>query len=192
MTALPPWRAYLVSVVSVASATAMMWALQASLHHSFLVFFIAAVTASAMAGGRRPAAFAIFLSMLGYSAVAVLAGHARFGSQQIEIEVVLLTTSSLIAFLILRQQEARKRLAAVVLELQKAVEEVRTLRGMIPICASCKKIRDDAGYWIALERYIQERTYAQFTHGMCKECILEHYPDVYPELFPSEKPVGKH
>ena len=182
----PRWRAYLLAFVSVAAATLLMWALQASLHHSFLVFFIAAVTITALAGGGRPAAFAILLSMLGYPSVSVLAEGAKFGWQQIEIEIVLLVTSSIVAWLAIRQQEVQKRLATVVVELQKALEEVRTLRGMIPICASCKKIRDDHGSWIALERYIQERTYANFTHGMCKECILKHYPDVYPELFPEE------
>ena len=186
MSALPPWRVALLAVVSVATATVMMWALQASLHHSFLVFFIAAVAITALAGGRLAAAFAIVLSMLAYPAV-VLSGGARFGFQQVEIEFVLLVTSGVIAWLAIRQQEARKRLAAVVLELQQALEEVRTLRGMIPICAACKKIRDDQGYWVALERYIQERTYARFTHGMCKECIMEYYPEVYPELFPNEE-----
>jgi K+-sensing histidine kinase KdpD len=187
MSALPPWRVALLAVVSVATATVMMWALQEFLHHSFLVFFIAAVAITALAGGRLAAAFAIVLSMLAYPAVAVLSGGARFGFQQIEIEFVLLVTSGVIAWLAIRQQEARKRLAAVVLELQQALEEVRTLRGMIPICAACKKIRDDQGYWVALERYIQERTYARFTHGMCKECIMEYYPEVYPELFPNEE-----
>ena len=184
----PPWRAYPLAVVFVATATALMWALQSTLHHSFLVFFIAAITITALAGGRGPAVLAILLSMLSYSSVSVLAGGAKFGWQQIEIEIVLLVASSTIAWLAIRQQEARNRLAAVVVELQKALEEVRTLRGMIPICASCKNIRDDQGYWIALERYIQERTYAKFTHGMCRECILKHYPDVYPELFP-ENPL---
>src|SRR3954470_3443606 len=187
MAALPPWRASLLAVVSVAMATLLMWALQASLHHSFLVFFIAAVAITALAGGRLAAVFAIVLSMVAYSAVSKLSVGAGFGFQQMEIEFVLLVTSGVIAWLAIWQQEARRRLGAVVLELQQALEEVRTLRGMIPICASCKKIRDDQGYWIALEGYIQERTYAHFTHGMCKECIFKHYPEVYPELFPGEE-----
>jgi K+-sensing histidine kinase KdpD len=186
MPAFPSWRSYLLALFSVATATLFMWMLQASLHHSFLVFFIAAVAVTALAGGLRPAIFAMGLSMLSYWAVSMLPAGAKFGLLQSEVEAVLLVTSSLIILLAVRQQEARKRLAAVVIELQKALEEVRTLRGMIPICASCKKIRDDDGYWIAPERYIQERTYARFTHGMCKECILKHYPEIYPELFPAD------
>jgi hypothetical protein len=185
MAALPPWRAALLAIVSVATATVVMWALQASLHRSFLVFFVAATAFSALAGGRRAAALAIILSMVAYPAVSLLSG-AGFGFPQVEVELVLLLTSGLIAWFGIREQESRRKLAQVIVELQQALEEVRTLRGMIPICASCKKIRDDHGYWIALERYIQERTYAQFTHGMCRECILKYYPEVYPQLFPGE------
>src|SRR5437588_10384385 len=113
MAALPPWRAVLLAIISVAVATLSMWALQESLHHSFLVFFIAAVTITAVAGGRWPAIFAIILSMLAYPAVAIFSGGARFGFQQFEIEVVLLVTSGVIAWLAIRQQEGRKRLAGV-------------------------------------------------------------------------------
>jgi hypothetical protein len=61
---------------------------------------------------------------------------------------------------------------------------VKTLRGLLPICSGCKKIRDDAGFWVEVERYIQERTDAQFTHGMCRECLKEWYPTAYKEMFP--------
>lgn len=55
-------------------------------------------------------------------------------------------------------------------ELQKALENIRTLKGLIPICAWCKKIRNDEGYWMKLEMYLREHTEAEFTHGMCPEC----------------------
>jgi len=57
-----------------------------------------------------------------------------------------------------------------------ALEEIKTLRGIIPICASCKNIRDRAGYWNQLEAYISDRTEAQFTHGICPECCERLYP----------------
>jgi hypothetical protein len=54
--------------------------------------------------------------------------------------------------------------------LQKAISEVKTLTGLLPICASCKKIRNDNGYWQRIEEYIVNHSDAQFTHGICQEC----------------------
>jgi CheY-like chemotaxis protein len=62
-------------------------------------------------------------------------------------------------------------------ELQYALKDIRTLSGLIPICASCKKIRDDKGYWNQVEEYIEERSDAQFSHGICPKCRDELYPD---------------
>lgn len=55
---------------------------------------------------------------------------------------------------------------------------MRILSGLIPICSSCKKIRDDHGYWNRLEEFIHEHTNADFTHGVCPECAGELYPEV--------------
>jgi GAF domain-containing protein len=60
--------------------------------------------------------------------------------------------------------------------LQKALDEVKTLRGIIPICASCKQIRDDKGYWRQVERYISDHTDAEFSHGICPECMTKLNP----------------
>jgi sensor domain CHASE-containing protein len=62
-------------------------------------------------------------------------------------------------------------------ELQEALEEVKTLSGLLPICAHCKKIRDDKGYWNNLEGYIENHSYASFSHGMCPECSDDLYGD---------------
>ena len=55
--------------------------------------------------------------------------------------------------------------------LQQALDEVRTLRGIVPICAYCKKIRDDAGYWSQVEKYVSDHTEAKFSHGICPACF---------------------
>jgi PAS domain S-box-containing protein len=59
----------------------------------------------------------------------------------------------------------------IIFELQEALTQIKTLKGLIPICAWCKKIRDDSGYWKQLESYLQEHSEADFTHGMCEECF---------------------
>ncbi|MBU0678651.1 MAG: hypothetical protein KJ626_11100 [Verrucomicrobia bacterium] len=74
-----------------------------------------------------------------------------------------------------KEIERRKKAEA---ELQKALSEVKTLRGMIPICAGCKSIRNDQGYWQRIESYIQEHSEAEFSHGLCPECMKKYYSDL--------------
>lgn len=71
-------------------------------------------------------------------------------------------------------EEAREKL---ILELQEAISKVKTLSGMLPICSSCKKIRNDKGYWTQIESYVQDHSAAEFSHGICPECIIKLYPD---------------
>jgi PAS domain S-box-containing protein len=75
-------------------------------------------------------------------------------------------------------------------ELRDALSQVRKLSGMLPICASCKKIRDDQGYWQQVEAYITTHSEAEFSHGVCPECAKKLYPDYYEEMYPKED--GKH
>lgn len=74
-----------------------------------------------------------------------------------------------------RIEERREKLIS---ELQAALSEVKTLRGIIPICANCKKVRDDEGYWQQVEKYIQDRSEAAFSHSICHECAKKIYPDI--------------
>lgn len=67
----------------------------------------------------------------------------------------------------------------VIEDLQKALAKVRTLDGLLPICANCKKIRDDSGYWNRLEKYIQERSDAEFSHSICPDCAYQLYGDTF-------------
>jgi Ca2+/Na+ antiporter len=67
-------------------------------------------------------------------------------------------------------------------EREKAIQEVRVLRGFLPICSSCKKIRDDRGYWTQIEGYIKEHSEAEFTHSICPECAEKLYPDFYKKM----------
>ena len=66
-------------------------------------------------------------------------------------------------------------------ELQQALREVKVLKGLVPICASCKKIRNDQGFWQQLEEYLQQHSEAEFSHGLCTPCIKKLYPGVYAD-----------
>ncbi|MCJ7492626.1 MAG: hypothetical protein MUP68_00115 [Deltaproteobacteria bacterium] len=71
-----------------------------------------------------------------------------------------------------RIEEEREKLVG---ELQKALSEVKKLSGFLPICASCKKIRDDKGYWRQIEAYIRDHSEAEFSHGICPDCAKKLY-----------------
>jgi len=62
-------------------------------------------------------------------------------------------------------------------ELKEALETIKKLEGILPICAKCKKIRDDKGNWIQMEKYIRDRSEARFSHSICPECAKKLYPD---------------
>lgn len=67
-------------------------------------------------------------------------------------------------------------------ELEEALTEIKTLRGILPICASCKKIRDDKGYWQQIELYIAHRSDALFSHGICPDCAKSLYPEIANDI----------
>lgn len=69
-------------------------------------------------------------------------------------------------------------LADKVDELGRALDQIKTLRGIVPICASCKMIRDDKGFWTQVEAYVSAHTEAQFSHGICPKCAEQLYPEL--------------
>ncbi len=76
-----------------------------------------------------------------------------------------------------RREKAEAERDRVIQDLKKALSEVKTLRGFLPICSICKNIRDDQGYWNQIESYIKNHSEAEFSHGICPACAKKHYPD---------------
>jgi PAS domain S-box-containing protein len=79
------------------------------------------------------------------------------------------------------RKQFEKERDRLILDLQSSLAKVKTLSGLLPICASCKKIRDDKGYWNQIEGYIHKHSDATFSHGICPECTEKLYPDFYPK-----------
>ncbi len=79
-----------------------------------------------------------------------------------------------------RQAEAERE--QLIAKLQEALANVKTLTGLIPICSSCKKVRDDRGYWTQLETYLAQHSEAEFSHGLCLDCMRKLYPDYSGEV----------
>jgi len=76
-----------------------------------------------------------------------------------------------------RMVELQSALAAKIDELQKALDHVKTLQGILPICMHCHRIRNDEESWQRIEQYIGEHSDAEFSHGICPECLEKYYPD---------------
>ena len=75
---------------------------------------------------------------------------------------------------IVRIEKATKRL-------KKALDNIKTLEGLLPMCANCKNIRDDNGYWQQVEIYIRKHSKAEFSHSICPKCARQLYPDLFDE-----------
>jgi len=103
-----------------------------------------------------------------------------------ELEKVNTQLQHDIAMRKLAEQEREK----VISELQDAMSKLKTLSGLLPTCAWCRKVRDDDGYWKKVETYIEEHSDASFTHGICPECLQKNDPESYKEFIDSNKEFG--
>ncbi len=114
--------------------------------------------------------------------------HKDGGSRWLEVSKQAYRTDGEIAGVIgvARDVTARVQLERerekLIVDLQEALDNIRTLKEMLPICASCKKIRDDQGYWNQIESYIREHTGTEFTHSICPECAHRLYPEIYEKI----------
>lgn len=119
------------------------------------------------------------------SAKKKLEEHSKDLEQKVAERTAELTSSNIqlqTEIAVRKQAEAEKE--NLIAELQEALQNVKTLSGLLPICSSCKKIRDDKGYWNKIEEYIQDHSDAYFSHGLCQECSDRLYGDEewYQEL----------
>lgn len=87
-------------------------------------------------------------------------------------EIAALIVSTILVFGIIY-------LLKLIKELTEALDSIKVLKGLLPICASCKKIRDDKGSWVYMENYIMQHSEAKFSHGVCDECAKKLYPSYF-------------
>ena len=95
------------------------------------------------------------------------AHHLWMRTPPVVLTIVLVFS---IRYFVIRQKQTIARL-------NEAIANVKTISGLIPICAWCKKIRNDKGYWSEVEQYIGQHSKAQFTHGMCPECLEKYFKE---------------
>lgn len=162
----------------------------------FFVFYFLPVAAVASSCGSARTWLIVGLSSITWFMADWTSGHQYscilYPIWNTAIRVV---SFSILAYTILRITALLERERKISADLQKALAEVKTLKGLLPVCAWCKKIRNDKGYWLQLEEYIEKNSDAQFTHGVCQACadkILKHnginLSDIEPNLDGHENP----
>jgi K+-sensing histidine kinase KdpD len=157
---------------SLAATLAVAWMDYATgLQLEFSAFYILPVLLAAWFAGRRWAAASALVNTMAWSVVDHLAGHFHPNFlyalwEFLDHALVYL----LVAVAVGGLRAAIARQKSLNLQLSQALEEVGELKGLLPVCAWCHKVRDDRGYWGQLETYIEARTQASFTHGICPDC----------------------
>ncbi len=101
------------------------------------------------------------------------------------ISTIIVLVFCLVWFAFRRWQELIRKNAVITqknAELKKALDEVQQLKGIIPLCSICKKIRDDSGYWEQVDTYLQKHSDADISHSLCPECLMKNYPEEYKAI----------
>lgn len=123
-------------------------------------------------------AFTFYVSVYGFSN---FVGHIlKLASFYLIYKAIIETGFSQPIFLLFRSlKKSEEGLRREKEALEKALSDIKILRGLIPICSSCKKVRDDTGYWQQVDTYVRDHSEAEFTHSICPECAEKLYPDIY-------------
>lgn len=174
-------RAYLdyaVGVGSVVVASLLSWPIRDLFDHSRGLLLVVAIMFSAWYGGMRSGIVASILTGVSFTV---------FFNDQHGVNVNLYGLARLlvysgaaftVTYLMAQRNHALASTLAAKKQLEQALEEIRVLRGILPICMHCKQIRDDEGAWQEVEQYIAAQTDARFSHAVCPECMAKFYPEV--------------
>lgn len=166
-------RQYAVAVLTVAIAVFFTKQFGGQNELTSTSLFYAAVMVSAWYGGLGPGLIATVLAILASDYYFAPQGDAMTVGGANLVRVLMFLFAALLISLL---NGVRRRLYG---ELEEALAQVKLLRGLLPICASCKMIRDEKGSWQQIENYISEHSEATFTHGTCPECFKKQFPDSY-------------
>ncbi len=138
-------------------------------------------------GGKTGMAFSIWPVMTLLYPVIVSGKNEGNSSIEIWNMVLYLAFFIIVTVLLSKLRTTLQQHAGLFTKLQNALNAVKELSGILPMCANCKKIRDDEGYWHDVDVYISRHTKAEFTHGICSECANKLYPSLFDKI---EKGAG--
>ncbi len=147
--------------------------------HAFLWMYLFPISLFYIFGTREGLFWLVVSSLVAIGCMAAGAANLHYDSETISEFILTYTIVSILSFGIESSRTYYyNKLSEEKLALEQSIKQVKTLQGLLPICASCKKIRDDKGYWNQLEVYIRDNSEADFSHSICPEC----FPKLYPEL----------
>lgn len=146
---------------------------------NFFVFYYIPIAITAWYINKNWAIFNSVLSALTWTIIDILSLH-NYSHWSLffwngGIRFISFITFAVGLFMIKRLLDVEKELSG---SLRTTLEEIKMLKGFLPICASCKNIRNDRGYWEKIEQYISSHSGAEFTHTLCPDCIKKLYPDI--------------
>lgn len=166
-------------VASVVIATLLTFLVAPRMTHSRDLLFVAAVILVSRYEGVIPGICAALLSVVTFDwffdHTPQLLDFTVGNGMRI---IVFVSLSVMIALLDQQRRHTLQKLAETNQVLQKALDEIKTLRGILPICSYCKKIQTDPQTWVELDNYVRKHSEAEFTHGVCPDCLRKFFPDV--------------
>ena len=162
----------------------------------FFVFYFIPVAVVAWNCSPARTYFVAILSSITWFVADWFSGHPYSNiGYSIWNTIIRLTAFLILGYAVLRIKTLLTEQRKISSDLQEALSDVKTLTGLLPICAGCKKIRNDKGYWQQIEDYVEKHSEAQFTHGLCQECAGKMLKeagidllDIEPELEDDRKP----
>lgn len=174
-------------------------AVQGGVENSAVVWVLSYPVAAIFLLGARKGLYMCLVMLVGFLSIFMLQDTFLVaGEYALHFQIRLVAVYIVITLIALITEELRKRIHVklrtsnaekeeAINKLNKSIEEIRTLQGIIPICLNCKKIRDDKGYWQGVEEYVQHRTHARFSHALCPDCLKELYPEYAEEQLDEEE-----
>lgn len=177
---MPTVRSATIAIVSTALAVLLTFPLAKFVTHSRDLFFVAAVIVASRYAGVVMGLLVSLASVLLFDWFFDGTPHALdFSLGGLLRAIVFCSLSILVASLEQHRRYVIASLEEANKKLRSALEEIKTLRGILPICSYCKKIRTEVGSWIEVENYVRKHSEAEFSHGICPNCMREHYADLY-------------
>ena len=160
------------NLLTLASRTTVKWSLAGAFLGFIAIHPVIMIVSYLMASPDLPA---------GYSTREDLVVEAlrAFSVSMLPWSLAFAISIGLVGLFYGRIKQAEEEKSKLIVGLQEALAKLKTLRGLLPICASCKKIRDDKGYWNQIETYISDHSKAEFSHSICPQCAKELYGDYY-------------
>lgn len=181
---MPRIRGAVIAVAILLLATLLTFPLAKFVIYSRDLLFVAAVMLASRYAGVASGLIVSLASVLIFDWFFDSTPHVLdFSAGGVMRAIVFSALSVLIASMEKHRRGAMERLAESNRTLQSALEEIKTLRGLLPICMYCKKIRTDEEQWVEIEDYVRKHSDAQFSHGICPICYQKHYPELYSQRF---------